>query len=218
MPQIKILIACCSTLERAGACELFSKGKDFKIIKEADTMKEAILYSKKNTPDIFMFCFNLYREIRNSKFKEEIKQKDLKTKFVLINSRATLEQELELAKQGVFGIFKYNSPKKILITAIKKIHGGEPFYSKKLILSLGNLKLGAFIGTNSKNRKNQLTKRELSILEALSKGHTNPEIAANLYIAESTVKTHLNNIYKKLCIKNRVQASSYAFKNNLFTR
>ena len=216
MLPIKILIACCSSLARAGAYDIFSKDKDFKIINEAGTMKEAILYSKKDPPDIFMFCYHIYGEIRDLKFMEEIKKKDFKTKLVLINSRATFEQELALVRQGVYGIFKYNFPKNNLINAIKKIHGGELWFSRKLMLGLGNTKLGAIKGSNSNNRKNHLTKRELSILEALSIGHTNPEIASKLYIAESTVKTHLNNIYKKLCIKNRLQASSYALKNNLF--
>ena len=218
MLPIKLLVACCSTISRTGVNEIFSKEKDVKIVKEASAINEAIYYSKKDPPDIFLFCFNLFMANGNLNFYSEIKKKAPYIKFVLFNSRASFEQELHLVRQGTFGIFKYNSPKKALINGIKKIHAGELWFSRKLMLSLATSQLGINAKTDSKKLENSLTKREIEVLKTLATGHTNSQIASQLCLAESTIKTHVNNIYRKIAVKDRLQASFYALKNNLVIR
>jgi DNA-binding NarL/FixJ family response regulator len=61
-----------------------------------------------------------------------------------------------------------------------------------------------------------LTRRELEILRAVAEGHTNARIGRDLWVTEQTVKFHLSNIYRKLGVSNRTEASRYALVNNLF--
>jgi two-component system, NarL family, response regulator LiaR len=61
----------------------------------------------------------------------------------------------------------------------------------------------------------ELSKRELEILSLLAQGHSNQEIAANLFVSLSTVKTHLQNIFEKLDVKRRTQAIDKAKRLNL---
>jgi DNA-binding NarL/FixJ family response regulator len=61
-----------------------------------------------------------------------------------------------------------------------------------------------------------LTKRELEILHAVTEGHTNARIGRDLWVTEQTVKFHLSNIYRKLGVANRTQASRYALVNDVF--
>lgn len=218
MSPIKLLVACGSTICHAGIRNIFIERKNFKVVKEASTINKAILYSKKIPPDIFLICFQHFLESGNLRYITEIKKKVPNTKIVLFNSRATLEQELELVKQGGFGLLKHTYSKTFLVTALKKIHAGELWFSRKLMLSLASSHLGAIAGTDSKMRKAPLTKRELDVLRVLATGHSNSEIASQLYLAESTIKTHVNNIYKKLAVNDRLQASFYALKNNLVPR
>jgi DNA-binding NarL/FixJ family response regulator len=63
-----------------------------------------------------------------------------------------------------------------------------------------------------------LSKRELSILEALQSGGSNHEIAKELFLAEQTVKFHLTNIYRKLGVSTRTEAVRYAYANGLLER
>jgi DNA-binding NarL/FixJ family response regulator len=63
-----------------------------------------------------------------------------------------------------------------------------------------------------------LSKRELSILEALQSGGSNQEIAKRLFLAEQTVKFHLTNIYRKLGVSTRTEAVHYAYENGLVER
>lgn len=217
MPSIKILVACCSTISRSGIYEIFSWQRGFKVVKETAAIKEAILFSKKDPPDIFLFCFNLFMANGNLTFFSEIKKKAPHTKFVLFDSRATFEQELHLVRHGTYGIFNNNSPKRVLVDGIKKIHTGELWFSRKLMFSLATSQL-SIEETDSKKRKISLTSRELEVLKKLVSGHTNSQIASQLCLAESTIKTHVNNIYRKIEVKDRLQASFYALKNNLVTR
>ena len=61
-----------------------------------------------------------------------------------------------------------------------------------------------------------LTNRELEILKAVAEGHTNARIGRSLWVTEQTVKFHLSNIYRKLGVANRTEASRYALVNGLF--
>jgi DNA-binding NarL/FixJ family response regulator len=63
---------------------------------------------------------------------------------------------------------------------------------------------------------NPLTPRELEILRWVAEGHTNARIARKLWVTEQTVKFHLSNIYRKLGVQNRTEASRYALVNDLF--
>jgi DNA-binding NarL/FixJ family response regulator len=61
-----------------------------------------------------------------------------------------------------------------------------------------------------------LTNRELEILKSVAEGHTNARIGRALWVTEQTVKFHLSNIYRKLGVANRTEASRYALVNGLF--
>jgi DNA-binding NarL/FixJ family response regulator len=63
-----------------------------------------------------------------------------------------------------------------------------------------------------------LTNRELEILSAVAEGHTNASIGRSLWVTEQTVKFHLSNIYRKLGVANRTEASRYALMNDLFDK
>jgi DNA-binding NarL/FixJ family response regulator len=69
--------------------------------------------------------------------------------------------------------------------------------------------------TNGAADEVELTKREQTILEALQAGRSNRQIAEKLFLAEQTVKFHLTNIYRKLGVKNRTEATRLAYQHGL---
>jgi DNA-binding NarL/FixJ family response regulator len=68
--------------------------------------------------------------------------------------------------------------------------------------------------TNTRRRGGLLTKRETQILELVSKGYSNGQVARMLWVTEQTVKFHLSNIYRKLGVANRTEASHWALINS----
>lgn len=76
----------------------------------------------------------------------------------------------------------------------------------------------AVVPSRAQARRDGLTARELEILQMVAAGASNVRIAKALWVAEQTVKYHLSNIYRKLGVANRTQASHYAHVNGLFDR
>jgi DNA-binding NarL/FixJ family response regulator len=101
-------------------------------------------------------------------------------------------------------VLKHVEPRD-LAAAVRQVVNGAIFRPLDL---LGSVKKGE-IG---------LSKRELSILEALQAGGSNLEIANELFLAEQTVKFHLTNIYRKLGVSTRTEAVRYAYANGLLER
>ena len=82
----------------------------------------------------------------------------------------------------------------------------------------GNVFSAATLATDTETtgaRAAGLTEREISILKALARGLSNDEIAKELWIAQQTVKFHLTNIYRKLGVKNRTEATRFAYQQGL---
>ncbi len=69
--------------------------------------------------------------------------------------------------------------------------------------------------TTTQNRLSDLTERELEVLRFISEGFTNKEVGEKLFISEKTVKNYATNIFKKLEVKDRVQATLYAIRNHI---
>ena len=91
---------------------------------------------------------------------------------------------------------------------------GEDYIQPSLIPLL-NAKM---IDRNKDNVKiESLTRRELDVLKLLAVGMYNKEIAEQLNISERTVKNHVSNIFKKICVTDRTQAAVFAIRNNLIT-
>ena len=108
----------------------------------------------------------------------------------------------------VVGIFYKDDQPSLIAKGIKKIHEGEYWYSKE---SLQRLLFEASEQDQiSSCDKNKLTSREQNILDLVALGKGNDEIAELMCISSHTVKTHLSNVYRKLGVANRVQATLWS--------
>lgn len=108
------------------------------------------------------------------------------------------------------GVFYVSDDEQRVVSGLEGVLSGECYFSQKLasylITRSGNYR---YNGTESA----LLTHREKEILNKLRIGASNIEIARSLFISENTVKTHLYNLFKKIAVKNRTQAVSWANDN-----
>lgn len=103
---------------------------------------------------------------------------------------------------GAYGYLDWESPLPTLVKAIRRVAAGELWAERKTALAL--VHAGGVSAAGSR-----LTRREKAVLEALAEGRRNKEIADRLGISEATVKSHLNRVYHKLHLSDRLQAALY---------
>ncbi len=141
---------------------------------------------------------------------QDIIQSQLENPRLLIINSAQKYELYEMAKwPALYGIFRHDDDESRLIEGVKAVLHGE----QTAELSVMHPAMYAVEHTSSKSDNIPLTERECEILNELRHGATNMDIARALFISENTVRTHLYNVFRKLSVKNRTQAVSWANEN-----
>jgi DNA-binding NarL/FixJ family response regulator len=117
---------------------------------------------------------------------------------------------------GASGFLLKNVPPEELLAAIRVVAGGEAVVAPRVTRRLLDRFAGALAATPpGDGRIDQLTEREREVLLLVAQGMSNAEIAGRLFVAETTVKTHVGRILAKLGLRDRVQAVVLAYETGL---
>jgi len=112
----------------------------------------------------------------------------------------------EYIKAGVKGHLGDDISEGLLKRAVRVLHAGEVWFDREISARVMELYAGKRMSGKDAARKTPLSGREMEVLECVSRGMKNRDIALALHISESTVKTHLYKIYEKLGVKGRMSA------------
>ncbi|MUJ26042.1 helix-turn-helix transcriptional regulator [Aliivibrio fischeri] len=139
---------------------------------------------------------------------DTINRNKLKVREILFNITDENIKKNIMKYPNVVGVFYEKDNMDVISYGVKKIIEGEMWLSRKIINELifaYREKQNAILSTSI-----SLTTRESEILRLLASGASNVDIANSLFVSENTVKTHLYNVFKKLNVKNRLQAMMWA--------
>ncbi|WP_295891869.1 LuxR C-terminal-related transcriptional regulator [uncultured Vibrio sp.] len=168
--------------------------------------------SKVAPENIIIFDFGTLSESEFQFYSDMCIERKLKCKEVLINCPDNIESSEILRWNNLVGIFYISDNVPCLIKGIGKIISNEMWLSRKIsqdyIQHFRNYQSPTISQTHA-----ILTKREKQIIQSLSSGASNGQIAEELFVSENTIKTHLHNIFKKINAKNRLQALLWANDN-----
>ncbi len=129
----------------------------------------------------------------------------------LTNVKPDLDIENNCMHHGVRGVFYDQDSLNIFMKGIEAICKGELWYSRRVMSrAIGKSREKDIFDSNTKK---SLTHREIEILSLVAIGAKNDEIADKLFVSPHTIKTHLYNVYKKLSVSNRLQATLWAAKH-----
>ncbi|BFM14305.1 biofilm master transcriptional regulator CsgD [Maricurvus nonylphenolicus] len=129
------------------------------------------------------------------------------TKVALLNTAQDLSYEELASWPQVKGIFYEDTTQSQLLNGLQEILNGAHWLPRKVTQQLlEKYRQSPRLATNT----NPLTKREQEILQYLVDGSTNHEIAKIIHVSEHTIKSHLYNIFKKIGVRNRLQACNWA--------
>lgn len=208
MNQINIAVAADCTLAYEGLKRILSGDTAFNLLGMSSSFSE-LLHKAEQKPSIILICPNTFsRMIMKSDKLKHLFKNHPDIKIIVFNVGPEEEDEmLGLFKAGLMGIIYKSDLPSVFPKAIRAVHSNEIWIKRKSIFNLvkyGTRKIA--VKTNQNKTRGLLTMREAEILDIIAEGCTNKTIANRLHISEHTVKYHIQNIFRKLNIKNRVEA------------
>ncbi len=213
MEKIKVLIADDHLMVRQGLKQIVELEDDIEVVSQASNGKEAVKLTMEIQPDIVLMDINM-PDLNGIQALSELKTMGCQSRVIVLTIHAEREYLLKTVQLGAAGYVLKDADSDVLIKAIRNVYKGKTYIQPTMTTELiKEFNQGAT--RIEKPKYELLTKREIEVLELITEGMLNKEIAAQLYISEKTVKNHVSNIFKKLNVSDRTQAAIYAFKHNI---
>ncbi len=214
--KVKILIAVSHKLFQEGLRLILNSEKSFEVVGVVNNGLQAINVITELQPDIVLLDLSL-PEVSGIEVISIIKQKNPATKALLITHDRDEQAIIKAIRAGAKGYLSKNTSVSDLIKAIQVVYQNEFWVQRKLVTQFINGDFTAGVGAEDQqqNKLSALTPREQDVLRSLVKGATNKEIANELFISEKTVKSHLNQVFKKMNVSRRLEAILSAIKAGL---
>ena len=210
-PRTKILIADDHPVVREGLSAMLSREKSISVIGEATNGKEAIDLALKGSPDVVLMDLRM-PVLDGVEAIRQIKSKRPDIEFIIITTYDDDENILKGIEAGAKAYLLKDSPREKLFQAIKAVSRGEsliePAIAGRVIDRLTQL-------SQQVKAPDALSEREIEVLSLIAEGTSNKEIARDLCISQSTVKTHIQSIFQKLDVNDRTEAVTKAIRKGL---
>lgn len=214
---IGVLLVCEDTLERAGLRALLGGRPDMKIMGEAGGLAELPQLAIDLDPDIIVDVERSLDARTADRAAKAISRVNSATTARMVILTSTLNEfAVDLLRSGDCAILDTKIGSDELVAAIRLTAAGYVPVKEKLVVDLARAAVrlkGA--GGGALGHLKALTPQERRVMMLVSQGLSNPEIAAGLTLAESTVKSHVQGILRKLGLRDRAQIIIYAYEGGL---
>jgi two-component system NarL family response regulator len=201
--KIRVLIADDHVTVREGLAAIIGRQPDMMVTGEAAHGHDAVELWRKHHPDVALLDLRM-PVLDGVGAIEEIRRQDALARVIVLTTFDTDADISRAIKAGAKGYMLKDAQREELLECIRKVHAGETSIPPALVA-----KLAAGMSNEA------LTGRELEVLSLLSRGKSNKEIGVNLYISETTVKSHLRSIFSKLNVLSRTEAIAAASRRGL---
>jgi DNA-binding NarL/FixJ family response regulator len=213
MDTIRVLIADDQPLVRNGLRASLEPASDILVVGEAVNGYEATHAVLRRRPDVVLMDISMPKMDGLQATRQIRRTEGISARVIILTMFDSDEYLFEALRSGASGfILKDASPEK-LVEAVREVAGGHgllaPSITRRLIAEFARRPA---VDT-SREAMLDLTSRERDVFRLLVQGHRNEDIARILVVGESTVKSHVQHLYQKLGVSDRVQAVIYAYEN-----
>lgn len=220
MSEIKLLIVDDHPVFRQGLCDVLETDPQMKVVGQAADGEVAIEMAYEVRPDVILMDINL-PTINGLQVTRKIKAQLNDVKVVMITGYDDAEQVFHALRAGASAYCAKDTTPEALIRIIHAVRDGNYVVNEKVmnhdeVVSWVEQKIGRFAGPLEGDAEDlfiPLSPREMEILEHVTKGLSNKEIAYKLGISHQTVKNHMTAILRKLRVDDRTQAAVYALQH-----
>lgn len=201
--RIRVLIADDHVTVLEGLAAIIGRQPDMMVVAEAADGEEAVELWTRHRPDVTLIDLRMPK-LDGVGVIEKIRKLDASTRFIVLTTYDTDTEILRAIKAGTKAYLLKDAHREELLDCIRRVDRGETCIPASLVE-----KVAAGLSSES------LTARELNVLELLAQGKSNKEIGASLYVSETTVKSHLRSIFRKLDVLSRTEAITVATRRGL---
>jgi DNA-binding NarL/FixJ family response regulator len=210
---IRVLVADDQSMVRAGFRMLLGSEPDFEVVAEASNGLEAVEKADRFHPDVVLMDIRM-PELDGLEATRRILAADAAARILVLTTFDLDEYVYEALSAGASGFVLKDDPPEQLIAAIRTVAAGEallsPAVTRRVIERFTRLRR-----PEPPKGLDELSAREREVLQLVARGLSNAEIGKELYIGETTVKTHVTHVLQKLGLRDRVQAVVLAYRAGL---
>jgi DNA-binding NarL/FixJ family response regulator len=210
---IRVLIADDQSMVRAGFKMLLAGEPDIEVVAEACDGLEAVAQAARFHPTVILMDIRM-PSLDGLEATRRILAANDTARILILTTFGLDEYVYEALRDGASGFVLKDDPPEQLISAVRTVAGGNallsPAITKQVIQQFARIPRPV-----PPKELNDLTAREQDILRLIATGLSNAEIGHQLYISETTVKTHVTHILQKLGLRDRVQAVVLAYQTGI---
>ncbi|WKZ40674.1 MAG: response regulator transcription factor [Anaerolineales bacterium] len=213
---IKVLLVDDHKIVRQGVRAYLQTLADIQVVAEADSGSAAITAVEQNQPDVVLMDLEMPGDMDGIAATRQIRKLRPETQVIVVTSHHQDEYIFPAVRAGAISYLLKDIEPDELAAAIRKAAQGEAVLDSRVASRIVQELQG--LRKDEVNPFTELSEREFEVLRLIAAGKSNAEIAETLVIGESTVKTHISNILKKLHLDDRTQAAVYAWQQGIVRR
>ncbi len=212
----RVLIVDDQALVRAGFRMILEAEEDIDVVGDAENGVDAVQRTRELRPDVVLMDVRMPELDGIEATRRLVEDAEIETKIVMLTTFDMDNYVYEALRAGASGFLLKDVPPEQLVAAIRAVASGDALLSP----SITRLLIEEFIrrppdSARAAPELQGMTEREVEVLRLMAQGLSNAEIAAELFVSDTTVKTHVGRILMKLRLRDRVQAVVFAYESGL---
>jgi two-component system response regulator NreC len=207
-PAIQIVLADDHEVVRSGLRLVLEAEPDLEVVAEASDVDSARRYVRGHDPAVLVLDLNM-PGASSLEAIPAIREECPETQIVVLTTQQEPAFAREALSNGALGYVLKEAAAEELVQAVRRAAAGESYL---------NPRLGARLAAQPTPKEDDLSDREVEVLRLIALGHTNAEIAGQLYLSVRTVETHRAHIQQKLRLSTRAELVGYALERGVVDR
>jgi DNA-binding NarL/FixJ family response regulator len=210
---IRVLVVDDQAMVRAGFRLLLGDEPDIEVVAEAGNGLEAVAEAARSSPHVILMDIRM-PELDGLEATRRILAADPDRRVLILTTFDLDEYVYQALRAGASGFVLKDDPPEQLIAAVRTVAGGDallsPAVTRRVIQQFTRVRQAP------PQTVETLTAREMDVFRLISRGLSNAEIGRDLFISDTTVKTHVTRVLQKLELRDRAQAIVLAYQSGLF--
>ncbi|HVX44632.1 MAG TPA: response regulator transcription factor [Mycobacteriales bacterium] len=215
--SVRVLLVDDQPLLRTGFRMILEAEEDICVVAEAGDGRQALERARAVRPDVVLMDIRM-PHMDGVEATRELLRTDEHARVLILTTFDLDEYVLNALRAGASGFLSKDVPAEDVVAAVRCVSAGDAVVAPRILRRLLT-RFAALPTTGGSNAMSALlatlTDREREVLALLARGLSNAEIAAELVLSETTVKTHIGHLLTKLALRDRVQAVVFAYESGL---